>query len=247
MDTYAPLYTPKAVADDLWIVDGPIIHMAFPLGLKVPFPTRMVIVRLPSGGLWLWSPIAWNDQLADILDDLGPVEHLVSPNAIHYASIADYKRRFPQAVAWASPGVEARAASQGIPTAFDEVLTDTAPEAWAGILDQLVFKGSSVLEEVVFLHRPSRTLILADLIENFERDKVGPVLRPLLRMAGVCHPDGKAPIDLRATFRGRHDVARACRDRMLAWQPERVIMAHGRWYASNGQAELRRAFRWLGD
>jgi hypothetical protein len=32
---------------------------------------------------------------------------------------------------------------------------------------------------------------------------------------------------------------------MIAWQPEKVVMAHGRWYERDGVAELRRAFRWL--
>jgi hypothetical protein len=30
---------------------------------------------------------------------------------------------------------------------------------------------------------------------------------------------------------------------MIAWEPERVILAHGRWYDRAGAAELRRAFR----
>lgn len=33
---------------------------------------------------------------------------------------------------------------------------------------------------------------------------------------------------------------------MIEWNPERVIMAHGRWYEHDGVAELKRAFRWLG-
>jgi hypothetical protein len=32
---------------------------------------------------------------------------------------------------------------------------------------------------------------------------------------------------------------------MLAWQPQRVVLAHGRWFADNAMAELTRAFRWL--
>jgi hypothetical protein len=32
---------------------------------------------------------------------------------------------------------------------------------------------------------------------------------------------------------------------MLAWQPERVVLSHGKWYEHDGVAELRRAFRWL--
>jgi hypothetical protein len=32
---------------------------------------------------------------------------------------------------------------------------------------------------------------------------------------------------------------------MLDWDPERIIIAHGRWYDRDGGAELRRAFRWI--
>jgi hypothetical protein len=32
---------------------------------------------------------------------------------------------------------------------------------------------------------------------------------------------------------------------ILAWHPQRVILAHGRWYERDGAAELKRAFSWL--
>ena len=66
-----------------------------------------------------------------------------------------------------------------------------------------------------------------------------------MRWAGAADPDGKMPSDLRFTYRGREvEAARAVRA-MLAWRPRCVILSHGRWYAENGEAELRRAFRWL--
>src|SRR5262245_17442196 len=83
---YAPLSTPKPIADGVWIVDGLVIRMAVgPIGL--PLPTRMVIARLPSGALWLWSPTAPEPALFAAVDELGPVEHLVSPNRLHYVGI----------------------------------------------------------------------------------------------------------------------------------------------------------------
>ena len=105
--------------------------------------------------------------------DLGAVAHLVSPNKIHYAHIAAWKRAYPGAMAWASPGVRERAASRGVGVSFDGDLGDGPEEAWSGDLDQLVFRGSRFMEEVIFLHRKTRTLILADLIENFELGKIG--------------------------------------------------------------------------
>lgn len=242
---YEPLNTLKPVGEDIWVVDGPLVRMAYPGG-SMPFPTRMVVVRLGSGELFLWSPTEPAEGLRSEIDALGPVRHLVSPNRIHYAHIAAWKRAYPEAEAWASPGVRERAASQRMDVSFDADLGDRAESAWCEDLDQLIFRGGRFMEEVVFFHRKTRTLILADLIENFEPDKVGGFYRWLIRLAGAADPDGKAPIDLRLTFLGRKKRARASLERMLSWEPEKVILAHGRPYDRNGTAELRRAFRWLG-
>jgi hypothetical protein len=242
---YEPIDTLKPVAPDIWVVDGPVARMATPFG-GMPFSTRMTVVRLRDGALWCHSPIASDEGLFAEIDALGPVRHLVSPNFLHYASIPAWKLRYPDAIAWASPGVRRRAASQKIEVTFDVELTDTPPDAWAADIDQLRFRGSRVIEEFVFLHRASRTVILADLIENFERERLSRGMRWIARLGGVLDPDGKAPLDMRMSFLGHRRVARACFESMLAWHPRRTIMAHGRWYAGNAEAELRRAFRWVG-
>ena len=241
---YEPLNTLKPVAPELWLVDGPLIHMAA-LGSSAAFPTRMTVVRLPGGGLWLHSPIAPSDDLFDTLDALGPVRHLISPNRLHYAHIGAWKRRYPDALAWASPGVRERAASQRIEVIFDADLDDAPPPAWAETIDQLRFVGGRLIEEIVFFHRPAATLVLADLIENFEPSRLSTPMRWLARLGGVLDPDGKAPLDMRLTFIGHKDRARACLARMLAWRPRRVILAHGRCYFDHAETELQRAFRWL--
>jgi hypothetical protein len=241
---YEPLYTPKPLAPELWIVDGPIARMAA-LGARAPFPTRMTVARLGDGGLWCHSPVAPDEGLFAAIDALGPVRHLVSPNPLHYAHIAAWKRRYSDAIAWASPGVRRRAAGQRIEVRFDADLDETSPPDWSADLDQLRFRGSR-FQETVFFHRASATLILTDLIENFEPSKLPAGLRWMARLGGVLDPDGKTPLDMRLTFLGRRGQARACVERMLAWRPERVLLAHGRCYLDNAEAELRRAFRWTG-
>jgi Domain of unknown function (DUF4336) len=252
VELYAPINTLKPVGEDLWVVDGPIVRMAF-LGGSMPFPTRMVVVRLANGDLFLWSPTEPDNGLRDQIDALGPVRHLISPNKLHYAYIGEWQRVYPEATTWASPRVRERAASQRIEVSFEADLGNEPEPAWREDFDQLIFRGSRFMvnvlpQEVVFFHRRTRTLILADLILNFEIEKVGGAYRRLIRFIGAADPDGKAPIDLRLlTLLVGKDDARCAFERMVAWKPQRVIMAHGRWYARDGTEELRRAFRWLGS
>lgn len=101
------------------------------------------------------------------------------------------------------------------------------------------------MSEFEFFHLASRTLILTDLIENFEPEKLNVGMRWLARVGGVLDPDGKTPCDMRLTFLRNKDQIRATIQTMISWKPERIVIAHGRWYDSNGVAELKRAFRWL--
>ena len=234
---YEPLYTLKAVAPDVWIADGGWIRF-----YGVPFPTRMTAIRLADGGLWLHSPIGDVAGLADAVAALGPVRHLVAPNWIHYAWVPDWQARFPQAVTWGCPGVAARAASRGMPLALDHELGDAAPAAWAGEIDQRLAQ-SGLHREAVFLHRASRTLVLTDLIMNFEAAKMPWWTRPLLRIGGVRDPDGGMPRDIAMGFLPQAEHLRDVVETMIGWDPARIILAHGRCYDRDGTAELRRAFR----
>lgn len=236
---YEPLYILKPVAPDVWVADGGWIRF-----YGLPFPTRMTVIRLADGGLWVHSPIADQTGLADAVAALGTVRHLVAPNWIHYAWVPAWQARFPKAVTWASPGVEARAASRGIRLHIDHALEDAPPADWAGQIDQRL-ADSGFHREVVFHHRASRTLVLTDLIENFEPEKMPWWSRPLLRLGRVCDPDGCMPRDMAASFRLRPGHLKDVVDTMIGWDPERVILAHGRWYDRQGAAELQRAFRTL--
>ncbi|MDY7007589.1 MAG: DUF4336 domain-containing protein [Cyanobacteriota bacterium] len=244
MDLYEPINIPKKVDKNIWIVDGGIVKMAM-YGTQIPFPTRMTIVRLKNGELWCHSPIELNPQLKAEIDRLGLVRHLISPNKIHYAHIHNWAKAYPEATAWASPGVLERAAQQKIEVNFHAFLADEAPVEWSEEIAQLIFQGSRFMDEVVFFHRQSSTLILADLIENFELNKMSKKFVFLMKLAGNVDPDGKAPLDFRVTFWGRKNQARDCFKQMLKWEPQKIILSHGKWYEENGTAELNRAFAWL--
>jgi hypothetical protein len=237
---YEPLNTLKPVGDDIWVVDGP--HISF---YGLPFSTRMTVIRLASGDLFIHSPIALTDGLKAEVSALGEVKHLVSPNWIHYAYIADWQKAFADTVAWASPNVRPRAIKYKVDIAFDRDLGEVAEPEWADEIDQLIAFGSKAHVEVVFFHKASKTLILTDLIENFEKKKLPWWFRFMIGLAGNVDPDGKAPVDMRMSFIGGKAKLRVAVQQMIEWGPERVILAHGRWYERDGIKELRRAFRWV--
>lgn len=237
---YEPLDTLKPVAPDIWIVDGPLIRF-----YGMPFSTRATVVRLASGDIWVHSPTRLTDGLRDEVATLGPVAHLIAPNWIHYAHVAEWQVTFPDALAWAAPGVADRAAKKGMALRFDHDLGPVAAHPWAGQIEQMIVEGSRVHREVVFFHRASKTLILTDLIENFEARNLPWWMRIAARIGGILDPDGKMPRDIRASFMAQRDRLRDAVETMIGWGPERVILAHGRWYDRNGADELRRAFRFL--
>jgi len=237
---YEPLNTLKRVAEGLWLIDGPAIRF-----FGMPFSTRATVVRLENGDLWVHSPTQLTDGLTAELDAIGPVRHLVAPNWIHYSFVSDWQAAFPEATAWAAPGVLERAAKKGLSLRIERDLQwDRAEAPWAGQIDQMIVRGSKTHREAVFFHRVSRTLVLTDLIEAFETAKLPVWMRPIIWIAGIDDSDGKMPPDMRWTFRDKEALADDV-ERMIGWGPDRVILAHGRWYERDGIAELERAFRRL--
>jgi hypothetical protein len=239
LDLYEPIDVLKPVAPDLWIVDGP--RIGFGVGpVEFPFTTRMTVMRLGNGDLILHSPVALTPALRSAIELLGPVRFLVAPNSLHYWWLPDWKAVLPDAEVLAVRGLQERAKR---PIEVDRLLIGRG-SPWPGEVDLLVVRGD-VLTEAVLFHRASKTLILTDLIESFEPKRIHSwFLKLLIRLAGASDPDGKAPIDMRLSFFRRRGALRLAVHQMLAWQPERVIIAHGRWYEKNGTAELSRAFRW---
>lgn len=234
---YSPIGTLKRVTDALWIIDGPEVRMRY-FGLSVPFTTRATVVRLPDGRLWIHSPVALDETLAQALEQIGPVAHLVAPNTLHWTWVGAWKARWPQARVHAPSQLLQNERFDA--TCVDDVLGASPPAAWQGVFEQVVVPGS-LLTEVVFFHRPTCTLVLTDLIENFEAERVCWRWRWLMRLFGTVDPDGKAPYDMQLSFRRHRPAVR----QMIDWAAQRVVNAHGRWYERNGTAEVERAFRWV--
>jgi len=225
---YEPINVYKPVSPDVGIVDGPFEYLTI-AGVKLPLPftTRMTIVRLTNGDLFLHSPIRFNDGLATELRGLGTIRHLVSPNQFHYAHIGEWLKAFPQAIAWASPRVRARARARHVEINFSRDLDPLPPEEWHREIDQTLFPGG-YFKEFIFFHKASRTLILTDTIINLELDKIGEPWRTAAKLTGMYHPYGQIFFGMRLPLRLQRRRAKAVREKILSWKPERILLSHGR-------------------
>lgn len=239
---YTPINTVKPVADEVWIVDGPAIGFGI-WPLRILFSTRMTLIRLPGGKLVVHSPTTLTPDLAREVKALGEVANIIAPNKIHYWWVRDWAEAYPQARILAAPGVKDRAGDRLPEGAFE--LDGATVDDWGETLSYLPVTGRYMTEAVMF-HHPSRTLVLTDLIENFEPERIASsVKRVLLRLGGVLHPHGSMPRDMRMTFRGREDHLRQAVRQMMDWKPERILLAHGKGYETNCRQELTRAFRFV--
>jgi hypothetical protein len=125
---------------------------------------------------------------------------------------------------------------------FEAILTDEAPAEWRGEVDQTFFRGRPYENEVAFFHRASRTLILCDLAFNFGRNAAAPtrLLMWMLRSYGHLGPSKLDPLLIRD-----RQAARESLERILAWDFDRVVVAHGDVQESGGREILRQGYAWL--
>ena len=224
------------IARDIWITNGPCVPF-----FGFPYPTRMTVVRLRDGSLWVWSPIQLLEQLKAALNRQGPVRHLVSPNKIHHLYLGEWVQAWPDAKLYASPGLARRRRD----LSFDAELGDASDPAWRADIDQVIVRGSLIMDEVVFFHVGSRTAIVADLIQRFDPATLHGWRRMIMALDGVVGVNGSTPREWRLSFWNRA-AARSAKRKILDWNPERVIIAHGEWVREDGRAVLERALAWMG-
>lgn len=223
-------------AEDIWTVNGPEVSYRL-WGLTLPCPTRMTIIRLPDGGLWVHSPVACTPDLVAAVEALGPVAAIIAPNVVHYTHLADWARAVPQASVYGLPGLASRVPGIAF-TALDQPPT----ARWDGSIGRHVVALGS-FTEAVFLHRATGTLIVTDLMQNFEVGRIrNPLVRAVMRLGGATAANGRPSIEIRLAALAHRNAMREGVRQMLAWKPSGIILSHGACYRTDARAEIAKAF-----
>lgn len=221
----------ESVAENVWVEARSLRFAGIETG------TRMTVVRLAKGGLFVHSPVALGEGTRAAVEALGPVAAIVAPSRFHHLFAGEWSRAWPDAVLCCCPGLERKRAD----LRWQRVLGDTPEPEWQGELDQVLFSARPLENEVVFFHRASRTLICADALFDLAQHP-SRVTRLAAFLLGNRAP-GATWLE-RLLIRDRR-AARAQRDRMLAWDAERIVLAHGPIVEHGGREVLRRAYAWL--
>ncbi len=225
----------KKFGEDIWIAGGASLEVG-----GFSYNTRMAVIRLSDGGLFIWSPIQLTEKVKAEVDALGSVSHIVSPIKYHHLFIADWQAAYPDAKTHAAPGLTKRRKD----LRFDAELQDGPDLAWADVMDQAIFFGNPMLEEVIFYHRPSRTVLFCDLLQQFPAEHFTGWRRTIARLDLMIGPEPTVPRKFRVAFINRR-AARTALERILNWQADRLIIAHGDVIEQAATDTLRRAFTWL--
>jgi hypothetical protein len=225
----------KEFGHEIWTADGPHVSVA-----GFHYPTRMAVIRLSDGGLFVWSPIQLMDNLRAEVDAVGQVRHIVAPNSLHHLCLPDWKRAYPSAKVYAPPGLRKKRKD----IVFDADLGDEPSRAWVEEIDQVVMHGNLITTEVVFFHLKSGSVLFTDLIQQFPTNMFSGWRAVVAKLDLMVGFEPSVPRKFRLAFTNRR-AARDSLGRIFAWPAKNVLMAHGTPIEKDAAAFLRRAFGWL--
>lgn len=221
--------------EEIWLAEGPTTAVA---GFR--YPTRMAVIRLAGGALFIWSPVSLSQDLRAAVDALGDVRYLIAPNSLHHLFLGEWRRAYPDARFYAPPGLRERRKDLD----FDGDLDDAPAPEWSEEIDQVPVRGNLITTEVVFFHRKSGTVLFTDLIQHFSPTWFTGWRAIVARLDRMTAPQPEVPQKFRNAFVNRR-AARAGLRRILAWPAKKVLMAHAVPVEDDGQAFIARTFRWL--
>ena len=205
----------------------------------IQFRTRATLVRLADDGLWMHSPIPLDDARAAQIEDLGEVRHIVAPNGFHDLFSAAAKERYPAATLWGSPALRRSKAKLPIDAWLGE---SEAP--WGDELRLQLIGGVPKASEFVFLHVPTATLILTDLLFQI-RYPVNTLTKIVLWASGTNGGKLAQSRLWRSITKDRVAAGRSVA-KMLEWDFERVVLAHGDLVeGSDARDRTRGALWWM--
>lgn len=221
-----------AFAEGVWVDREPVRF----LGMRLH--ATMTVIRLFDGNLILHSPLAMTPKRRAAVEALGPVAHLYAPNLFHHLWIGEWASAFPAARLHAPAGLARKRRDLRI----DRVQSSAPEPAFAGIIDEVQIEGFRLDESVIF-HRPSRTLVVADLVHNVGRPQ-DRWTKFYARTMGFYDRVAVSRVIRWTAFTDR-TAARRSLAKLMVFPFDRMIVGHGEPLTAGAREALAAAYAWL--
>jgi hypothetical protein len=202
----------RRIDDQLWCLESHFTRW----GCKGSL--RMSVIGT-SAGLLLYSPVHLSESVVAELKQLGTVTTIIAPNLFHHMYLRDCIATFPKARVLVPPGLGAKIGP--LPNA--EEFTAKTSLGQHGDFDHFTFAGHALQETIIF-HRPTATLITADMIYNYG-PKQYPAERLFFRAIG-CYGAPDIAFYHRWAITDKPSV-KALVQKVSSWDVRRIIMSHG--------------------
>lgn len=222
--------------NQIWIKEYPIHYAGCHL------QARMSVIRLHDGKLLLHSPCEIDRETKAEIDALGQVSFIFAPGNYHYFYVSSAQKAYPQADTFICPGVERKRPE----LEFEGFLSDHPDPRWAEDFDQALVRGNRLMWEVAFCHKSSRTLILVDLIENItdETPNTNLTLKFWWKIVFNMWNKPKPAPEYRMGWKDKM-AAKKSLLRILGFDFDSIILAHGDLVEADGKHFARKAWRTL--
>jgi hypothetical protein len=167
------------------------------------------------------------------------VGYLIAPSKVHHLFIKPYMEAFPEAQVFVAPGLPKKRKDLAAAT----VLGPNAPAAWSAVMDQQFLAGAPFMNETVFFHRPSGSLLVTDLMFNIS-EASGWWTRSYLKWVGAIGGPRQSKM-VRFCTRDRAAMAESL-ETVFAWPFTRVVVTHGEVLEADARSALWAACAWFG-
>jgi hypothetical protein len=198
--------------------------------------SRMTVVRLQDGGVFVHSPVALDEDTRRAVDALGEVRAVVAPSIFHHLHVHAWMQAYPRAHFAACPGLEWKRAD----LAWNSVLGDVAHPIWAKELEQVYFSARRENEVDFYLPR-QKVMLCADAMLNISTiDALSARIASRIMRNSAPGVGWMEPLMIRDRRLARRQV-----DRILAWDFDRAVLAHGAMLDKGAHRAMQSAYAWL--
>lgn len=189
-------------------------------------PLRSTLVTLKSGHKVLISPIEFSDaQLTELKK--ATLHALVAPNKFHHLFINKAAKDLNVSTLFLAPGLEKKRPDIEWPIVLSDKTWIYQEE-----LPMLVLQGMPSINECIFFHKETKTLIVTDFFFNLSGLTSGLKTLPF-KILGTFNRPAISRLVILATK--NKNALRQSVKQILQWDFDRLVMAHGNIIESNAK------------